>query len=157
MNQCWNIVNWTLKNTLQWNFNRNSNIFIQENAFESVVCERAAILSRPQCVDICNSNSVKCNSETAWMGREKRYRVCVWINWNSNTSGLSCIRADSRFAPSQWETALLCNDVSHWVGASLAPYIIWGREILRISLPGRRTSFSGMSRIRKKYSCAPGR
>ena len=28
-------------------------------------------------------------------------------------------RADSRFAPSQWGTALLCNDVSHWLGASL--------------------------------------
>ena len=24
-------------------------------------------------------------------------------------------RADSRFAPSQWETALLCNDVSYWL------------------------------------------
>ena len=29
------------------------------------------------------------------------------------------IRADSRFAPSQWETPLLCNDVSNWLGASL--------------------------------------
>ena len=28
-------------------------------------------------------------------------------------------RADSRFAPSQWETVLLCNDVSHWLGPSL--------------------------------------
>ena len=28
-------------------------------------------------------------------------------------------RADSRFAPSQWETALLCNYVSHWLGTSL--------------------------------------
>ena len=28
-------------------------------------------------------------------------------------------RADSRFAPSQWETALLCNDVSHWSGANI--------------------------------------
>ena len=28
-------------------------------------------------------------------------------------------RADSGFAPSQWETALLCNDVFHWLGASL--------------------------------------
>ena len=28
-------------------------------------------------------------------------------------------RADYRFAPSQWETALLCNDVSHWMGANL--------------------------------------
>ena len=50
LNQCWNIVNWTLRNKLQWNLNRNSNIFIQENAFESVVCETVAILSLPQCV-----------------------------------------------------------------------------------------------------------
>ena len=32
------------------NFNQNSNIFIRKNAFESVVCEMASILSRPQCV-----------------------------------------------------------------------------------------------------------
>ena len=44
------IVNWTLWNKFQWNFNRNSNIFIQENAFENIVCEMSAILSRPQCV-----------------------------------------------------------------------------------------------------------
>ena len=66
-------------NKLQWNFNRNYNIFIQENAFESVVCERAAILSRPQCVKtrvtvrkrqillkICNS-FVTCDLENWWM------------------------------------------------------------------------------------------
>ena len=28
-------------------------------------------------------------------------------------------RADSKFVPHQWETALLCNDVSHWLGANL--------------------------------------
>ena len=28
-------------------------------------------------------------------------------------------RAVSRFAPSQWETVLLCGDVSHWLGANL--------------------------------------
>ena len=50
LNQCWNIVNWTLWNKFQWNFNRNSKIFIHENEIESVVCEMAAILSRPQCV-----------------------------------------------------------------------------------------------------------
>ena len=42
-NQCWNIVNWTLGNKLQWNFNRNLYIFIQENAFENVVWKMAAI------------------------------------------------------------------------------------------------------------------
>ena len=35
---------------LQWNFNRNSNIFIEENTFENVVCEMLFISSWPQCV-----------------------------------------------------------------------------------------------------------
>ena len=34
-------------------FNRNSDIFIQENAFETVVCEMTTILSRPQSVKQC--------------------------------------------------------------------------------------------------------
>ena len=29
------------------------------------------------------------------------------------------IRAECGFAPSQWEMALLCNNVSHWLGVSL--------------------------------------
>ena len=28
-------------------------------------------------------------------------------------------RADSRFAPSQWEMALFCNDIAHWLGTNL--------------------------------------
>ena len=37
-------------------------------------------------------------------------------------------RANTRIAPSQWETALLCNDVSHWLGAILesALHVICG-------------------------------
>ena len=49
LNQSWNIVNWNLGNKLQWNLKRNSNIFIQENAFENI-WKMAAILSWPQCV-----------------------------------------------------------------------------------------------------------
>ena len=56
LNQCWNIVNWILRNKLQWNFNRNSNIFIGENTFENVVCEMTVILSRPQCVNMESPN-----------------------------------------------------------------------------------------------------
>ena len=37
---------------LQWNFNQNFNIFIQENAFQSIVCEMVSILPRPQCVKL---------------------------------------------------------------------------------------------------------
>ena len=36
-----------------------------------------------------------------------------------NQTALSEIRTDTRFAPSQGETALLCNDVSRWLGANL--------------------------------------
>ena len=56
-----NIIKLNLRNKLQWNLKRNSYIFIQENAFENVVCEMAAILSRPQCV---NKISLK------------------WLHWN---------------------------------------------------------------------------
>ena len=40
----------TLEKTLQWNFNRNSYIFINENVFENDVCEMAIISCRPECV-----------------------------------------------------------------------------------------------------------
>ena len=40
-----------IPNSLCMLFNRYSNIFIQENAFENVICEMASILSRPQCVN----------------------------------------------------------------------------------------------------------
>ena len=52
------IVNWTLRKKLQWNFNRNYNIFSQENAFENVVRKLAAILSRPQWVNTVASASI---------------------------------------------------------------------------------------------------
>ena len=50
LKQCWNIINWTFRNKLQWNFNRNSNSFIQVSVFENIVWKVAVILSRPQCV-----------------------------------------------------------------------------------------------------------
>ena len=51
----WTSAGILLNGPLQTNFseilNWNSNIFIQENAVENVVCEMAAILSQPQCVN----------------------------------------------------------------------------------------------------------
>ena len=51
LNQCWNIVNWTLRIKLQWNLHRNSHIHFQENACENVVWKMMAILSQAQCVN----------------------------------------------------------------------------------------------------------
>ena len=59
LNQCSIIVIWTRTNTFQLNCNRNSNIFIQENAFQNVAWKMLAILSRPQCVKCMLSLPVK--------------------------------------------------------------------------------------------------
>ena len=52
LNQCWNIVNWTQRNTPQGYFNQNLNIFFHENAYEHIIYEIVAILSQPQCVNL---------------------------------------------------------------------------------------------------------
>ena len=63
--------------------------------------------------------------------RAAGYKDTGWVNLNHdhlqtadddvsirvNGKYIRYYRADSRFAPSQWETVLLCNDVSHWLGA----------------------------------------
>ena len=63
LNQWWKFVNSNLTNNIQWNHMRNSNIFVQENAFQNVVCEMAAMLSRPHCVKcIINTMMFLCTS-----------------------------------------------------------------------------------------------
>ena len=62
LNQCWNIVNWTLRNKLQWDCNQNSHISIQENAFENVIWKMAPILSQPMHTDVNRGHII--NSET---------------------------------------------------------------------------------------------
>ena len=39
------------------------------------------------------------------------------------------IRADSSFVPSQWEKALLCNGVSHWLGVNLESALWHGSKL----------------------------
>ena len=66
LNQHWLNINWTLSNKLQWNFNQNTKPFIHDNVFEHSVCEMAAILSQPQCV-----NSLRQND--AYMSRQSNH------------------------------------------------------------------------------------
>ena len=49
-------------------------------------------------------------------------RSVDWVQWSQ------------WFAPSQWETALLCNDVSHWLGANLES-VLWTYTYLTESIP----------------------
>ena len=81
--QCWDIVNWTLRNKLQWNFNRNSKIFIQENAFKNVIWKMAAILSQPQ-------------SEFREMIAFSTLVLCFlnWLHRHKGTQPLTCADRD---------------------------------------------------------------
>ena len=45
--------------------------------------------------------------------------VIIWLVYYSNMYVYNSHRADSKFASIQWETPLLCNDVSHWMGTKL--------------------------------------
>ena len=49
-----------------------------------------------------------------------KYLISIWtfVTHSSRSKSRSC-RVDSRFAPSQWETVLLFNDASHWLGTNL--------------------------------------
>ena len=55
LNQCWVIVNWTLREQSSVKLQPKCKLFIDENASENIVCEKAAILSRE-----------------------------IWANWTSN-------------------------------------------------------------------------
>ena len=57
-NQCWVIVNWTLWNKLQWNFNQNTKLFINENASKNIVCEMADILSKGRWVKLIHTGVI---------------------------------------------------------------------------------------------------
>ena len=61
----------------------------------------------------------------------KGFRIYLWVEYKDYLrcnllyydryadSTTDDYRADSRFVPSQWEMVLLCNYVSHWLGAIL--------------------------------------
>ena len=71
LNQCCNIVDCTIENKFRWDLIRNLYIFIQENAFENVVFEMTAMLSRPQCVNpMCLDPS---------MARRPTQRIYSWL------------------------------------------------------------------------------
>ena len=57
-NQCCLVLNSKLRNKLQWHFNQNSYIFLQENVFENVICKMEVILSQHQCVNGIKRNVV---------------------------------------------------------------------------------------------------
>ena len=76
-------------------------------------------------------SKLKSSLINTWQSPCKQNCYCArispgWHNkaWLERITTDGWYRADSRFAPNQWETALLCNDVSHCLGASLES-VLW--------------------------------
>ena len=103
-----------LRNKLQWNFNRNSNIFIQENAFESVVCETAAILSLPQCVNLCQAITVSADISTFRTFRLGHMQISVVIAGDS----ISIIYTHPHV---HWDDQVKCTLISRFIGPTWGP------------------------------------
>ena len=136
LNQWWNIVIWTLRNKLQWNVNSNSNICIEENTFENVICEMLFILSQPQCV-----NTFEAWTKWPIFYRHFQIHFLTWklLYFDPNFTGpikklspsimlsksIMWIKEKQTdrytwghfvYASSQWEVTLQCNVVTHWLG-----------------------------------------
>ena len=75
--------------------------------FESVVCEMAAILSRPQCV----KSFLLCSG----------IHLTLYLLHSFDKTGCEYFV----YAPSQYEMMLHCNLVSHWLGAYTKSFLQW--------------------------------
>ena len=64
MLECWVIANWTLRNKLQWNFNQDTKLFINENAYENIICKMPSLPLVSQVLDIYDS----CHPQTNHRG-----------------------------------------------------------------------------------------
>ena len=85
-----------------------------------------SILSSGNCLSIGTKSFWRIWAEPSWrrisQESSSRFRKRIssfTVSVKNQHNSMSLLRADSRFAPSQWEMVLLCNNVSHWLGASL--------------------------------------
>ena len=116
-------MNWTLRNKLQWNFNRYSNIFIKENASENV-CEMASILSRPQLV---KAKYWLLHYFMALISNNIELKLCYAMSHPYDKYSSSVSRPISKFEHGFLITECIKNTCSHI-------YILW---ITFIYFPGR--------------------
>ena len=108
LNQCWNIINWTLGNKLQWILHWNLYIFIQKNAFEIVVRKLPAFFSQPQCV-----------KQPVWQQSDAMFKnwgplAGILTHWGRVTSicvsKLTIISSDNSLSPGRRQAIIWTND-----------------------------------------------
>ena len=141
--QCWVIVNCTIRNKLQWNFDQNTKYFIHRNAPEYIFCEMATILSRETWVNVAhslqdwrrvraiagqsgeNSLKVRCvNCEPASIPTEMMDLVREVINKEDlSVARVRCVSS-------------ACAVLAHWVRDGSCPALIWIQANYKYELMG---------------------
>ena len=76
LNQCWLIINCTLRNKCEWSLKRNKDIFSQANVIETTVVNMAATLFRSQYVKQCHEMVII--SFTLWMCWATSFSACYF-------------------------------------------------------------------------------
>ena len=117
------MVNWTLRNKLQWYFNRNSNIFIQENAFEIVVCEMASICLSLNVLQQNFYNLHQCYVNLAMRCQSYIWYLSLFIILGRNENSISWEFCSSATLPigSVWYVRNLC--FKHGLGTARLRFI----------------------------------
>ena len=130
---------------------RHYNDIIMGTMASQLFKRRSEKTSRLRVTGLCEGNSPETGEFPTQRASKKSENVSIWwrhhewkvryipnfakyrdVSWWCCLSSIS--RADSRFAPSQWETSLQSNAVSHWLGANLESALIWDRAHLYVKM-----------------------
>ena len=101
-------------------------IYLSNHPFDNMYHKRLPILK--SLADIYFESGVTC--EFTWAMPDLQKYLC-------DGHGPTCdvqfdewvLKSDSSFAPSQWQTVLLCNDFFHWLGANHEPALSSARNL----------------------------
>ena len=144
LNQHWHIDNWSLRNKLQWNLDQNTKLSFKKIHLK--MCAKCLLsclvlillkytrvvavtdfIQLPMSVWAINGGQLTLHTYGR-LGSEDRITLDGtlqkgfhqnWTEYNLCYITQISLRADSKFVPSQWEMALHCNGISHWLGSSL--------------------------------------
>ena len=132
MNQCWHIVNLTPWNKLELKYNQDLYIFIQENAFQNVICKMVTILSQPHCVNrlelmIQQQQTKQCKGVCIFYGI-----YCLFIvikaglcDCDDGVFGLQCLTIDQFVLIHYMIILVICQCFIHLSGAHC--YVLYQR------------------------------
>ena len=101
---------------LYWNWEKYDSVITTPHCIALTYFLVFSLLAGSNCQSRYHTRSVGyfylCNGDK-WHPALPEISLRKWLSKYLDSETES--RADSRFAPSQWEAALLCNDVSHWL------------------------------------------